>query len=177
MDTERSETARDIAEVLFQRVVDGPDSMLGFLTGTDLPGLKFVDFFRRLFGMKSLIPLRFSPAQRSRYDRKVRVYRLASLHLAISFAEKKHPGVFQIAQWLVKLTPDVSQLDLQPAMDSLSLLSSTPNLKPSWARDWLREIGVPVDNGIVESEFCLFWTRNLLRVFEVMSLTVEEFRL
>jgi hypothetical protein len=169
MDTERSETSREIAEALFQSVVDDPDSMLGFLTGT--PKLKFVDFFRRLLGMKSIIPLRFSPAQRSRFDRKARVYRLASLHLAISTALEKYPGAFQIAQCLAEFAPDVSQHDLQAAMDSLNLLSSTPNPTRTWAwaRDWLMGIGVPVDNPITEGEFAMCWVINLTYDLETVA--------
>jgi hypothetical protein len=120
----------------------------------------------------------FSDAIRLRYDRKVRIYALASLHLAISTTERSHAGVSQIGTALIEITPDVRQHEVEAAMVSLAELC-TPKYsrQPSWGKDWLRDVGIDVGNPLTCVKFSYHWALTIETDLKLLKWFAEARRL
>ena len=120
----------------------------------------------------------FDQALRSRYDRKVRIYSIASLHMAISTSERRHPAVFQIGAALIEATPDVHRHEVESALLPLAELTA-PNFsrQPSWAKDWLREIGIDVGNPMTCMRFSYYWALTVVTDLKTIKELAETFGL
>jgi hypothetical protein len=158
----RSSAAREVADALIKNLAaENPDA--AFLDSEPLR-----DDCRRN-------GVQFSASLRSCYDRKVRVYALASLHCAIRTVQESSPEVGLLATALIDLAADVPQHEVEQAMALLGELCSPGYRRQmTWAKDWLRDVGIALGNPIEQFRFSHYWGITCASDLQTINVVAEK---